>query len=561
MRAFRNFFLLFCLTTLLFALPSSGADWRSLDQPIGTLVVVETAATVNARLGGNPPFETTTDVTTITTGVPQYFVRFYNPTDPVNPSGPLGSWIMRAAAVRGLTPTEVRDLFALPSMPTNMTMILVPPGYNVYTGIAGPIAGWGAGGGLQSKLIGPPWVPEGNFFNRQAVMDYVLSYRLLAPDGNAGRIAAYLDGRIPAAYTDLELVYLNLDMLYTRDNSSRFRNALDQIGPGRYDLLAKNGLYAAVLFIDAVDSRISSLFSGKPSGLPVFNQFAGHALPMETEKQDNLEKRVWVRALGGSQRAGDLGFNSSSGGVFGGSERQVSRDAIAGFSIGFLHSSLDWTTEPGGGAGTDYANIGIYTAWMPDDLFLQGGIGGGFARSDVSRRIAFSNIDRTAFSEPKGWDANGRVRIGYRLPIAALDVVPTAGMDFYYQYRESFIETGADSLNLRVSAIRSRTLRHQLGVDFSKDLAIGSGMRIAPRLQIGWGREHYLDDRGVTSGLDNQSGEFTVYGDSETADIYRTGAGVSLLAGKRFSLSTQYTLEYRDDRKDHMLYAGLDYRF
>jgi len=558
----RNRVLLFCLTALLFASPAGGVDWRTLEQPIGSLVVVETAATVNARLGGNPPFETTTDVTTIMTSVPQYFVRFFNPTDPVNPSGPLGSWIMRAATVRGLTPTQVRDVFALPSMPTNMTMILVPSGHTMYTGIAGPIAGWGAGGGLQSKLIGPPWVPAANFFNQQAVMDSILSYRLLAPNGNAGNIAAYLDGRIPAAYTDLELVYLNLDMLYTQDTASRLRSALDQIGPAGYDLLARNGLYSSVLFNDAVDSRVSSLFSRRnSSGMPVISQFAGHALHEDMGGQDKAVKRMWVRALGGSQRAGDLGFNSSSGGVYGGSEGQFSEDWIAGFSMGFLHSSLDWTTEPGGGARTDYANLGIYTAWMPGDLLLQGGISGGVAESDVSRRIVFSNIDRTAFSEPEGWDANARMRLGYRLPFSALDVVPVAGIDFYYQRREGFTENGAGSLNLRVAGTTNRTLRHQLGVELSKELRIGNGLRISPSLQAGWGREHYLDDRGVTAGLETQTGEFTVYGDSETAAFYRTGAGISLSAGRRFSLFTNYTLEYREDRKDQMLYAGLDYRF
>jgi hypothetical protein len=124
MRVLRTWSRLLCLLTFLLAPPVWSEDWRNLAQPIGSLLIVEPAATVNTRLGGNPPFETITDVTTINTTVPLYFVRFYNPTDTANPSSAVGSWIMRAAAVRGLTPAQVRDIFALPSMPTHMTMVL-----------------------------------------------------------------------------------------------------------------------------------------------------------------------------------------------------------------------------------------------------------------------------------------------------------------------------------------------------------------------------------------------------------------------------------------------------
>jgi len=241
---------------------ANGEDWRNLVQPIGTLVIVETAATVNTRLGGNPPFDTATDVTTITTGTPQYFVRFYNPSDGTYPSNAVGSWLMRAATVRGLTPAQVRDVFALPALPTHMTMVLVPSGYKMYTGIAAPIAGWGGGGAQQSKLIGPPWVDSDNFFNRQPVMDTVLSYRILAPGGNAGRIATYLDIRIPAAYSDLEKVYLSLDLLYSAAGASGFRDALEQIGPTRYDHLAANVFYTGLRFNQAVDDHLFALFYG-----------------------------------------------------------------------------------------------------------------------------------------------------------------------------------------------------------------------------------------------------------------------------------------------------------
>jgi len=113
------------LFVLVFCLPARAEDWRNLVQPVGSLLAVETANTVNVRLGlANPPFDLATDVTTIQSTTPLYFVRFYNPTAPINPSGAVGSWVMRSAEVRGLTLAQVRDKFALPALPNSMAMVL-----------------------------------------------------------------------------------------------------------------------------------------------------------------------------------------------------------------------------------------------------------------------------------------------------------------------------------------------------------------------------------------------------------------------------------------------------
>lgn len=550
--------LLFTLLSVLVT-PARGEDWRNLVQPLGTLVSVQTAATVNALLGGKPPFDTATDVTTINTSRPQYFVRFYNPTDPAYPSNAIGSWIMRAGAVRGLTPAQVRDLFALPAMPTHMVIVLAPSGSNMYTGIAGPIAGWGAGSGQQSKLIGPPWVPSGNFLNQQPIMANILSYRLLAPGDNPGRIAAYLDGRIPAPYSDLETAYLNLDLLYTGAQANQFRSALDQIGPARYDHLTLSALSAGVLFNDAIDQRVDLLFLGSPPGMG--SRTPGRSpLPAEADPNGGQGNRVWGQAVGGLQRAAGLGFNAASGGIVAGADRQIGDRTLAGVSLGVLRSSLDWT-GPGGSATLDRAALGGYAAWMPRDFLVQLGLTAGVSQGDASRRIEFSTLTRSAASQLFGWDLNSRLRLGYRLPLEALEVVPTAGIDYFYHRRNSFTEVGADSLDLCVAAADNHTLRSRVGVTLSKVVAAGNAGTLAPSLQIGWAREVYLDERALTARLSGQPDDFTVYGKGTTADILTLGAGVTYASGPGFSVSLHYGLEYRQGLTQQTLAAAVEYRF
>lgn len=544
------------LLALTFAPAAWAEDWHNLVQPIGTVLSVETASTVNTRLGGNPPFDLATDVTTVKTSAPLYFVRFYNPTAAQNPSGAIGSWVIRSATVRGLTLAQVRDVFALPSMPTSMTMVLVPSGYNLYTGIAAPISGWGAGGAQQSKLIGPPWVPANNFLNQQAIGDCILCYRILAPNGNTGRVATYLDGRIPAAYSDLENVYTSLDLLYYGPLSAQFRDALDQVGPARYASQTADALRTSVLYNEMIDQRVATVFSEKKqssSRPPV-------AGPMTLQQESNGQHPVWVRAAGGVLRAGDLGFNAQSSGIFAGSDTQVSDTSMVGFSAGFVHSNLDWTGA-GGSVQTDYTKAGVYAAWLPGDWFAQVGVNAGVSRGDASRRMAFSILSRTATSAPSGWEGNARLRVGFRMPFAGVDVTPNASLDYFYQRWDAFTESGADSLNLRVQPVKNRTLRSHVGVNVSWDTPLQNTRVMTPVLQLGWAHERPLDDRAITAGLNGQPGYFTVYDDTKATDSLTAGVSANLVSGKNFSLLARYGLEYRRDFTDQTLSAGLNYRF
>ena len=98
------------------------------------------------------PFPANQGVPEIMPTQPMYFVRLYNPASSINQ---VGGWIMRAADVRGLTPEQLRDRFALPAVPTMITYVLVPPNVAalVDRAMPGPIAGWGHGGAQQFYLM------------------------------------------------------------------------------------------------------------------------------------------------------------------------------------------------------------------------------------------------------------------------------------------------------------------------------------------------------------------------------------------------------------------------
>ena len=63
-----------------------------------------------------------------------------------------GQWVMRREDVRGLTPKEIKNKFALPDEPTYICEVQLAKGTRLHKGVANSVEGWGNGGGVQYDL-------------------------------------------------------------------------------------------------------------------------------------------------------------------------------------------------------------------------------------------------------------------------------------------------------------------------------------------------------------------------------------------------------------------------
>jgi chromosome segregation ATPase len=77
----------------------------------------------------------------------------------------VGPWLMRRQDIEGLTPAQIKDKFALPSMPKYVSDVRGLENMAARVGVAGPINGFGSGGGVQIELL--ERVNEGNFINKR----------------------------------------------------------------------------------------------------------------------------------------------------------------------------------------------------------------------------------------------------------------------------------------------------------------------------------------------------------------------------------------------------------
>lgn len=445
-----------------------------------------------------------------------YFVRFYTGNDP------LGPWVMLADQVRGLTPQQIQNLFALPAVPTMICIVVVPANVvPLWTGIAGPIAQYNAtGGGQQSFIMSRlqqyrynlpndyrtntdytevenenwPYLPAANYLHGQPVGAQALLYQPTVGGGNAGRVATYLDQFNPPPYSDIANVYTLLDYLnYVGYGPGPLRAAMQQISPERYDALPILGLRADLLFGDALMQRDQAL----RLGLGVINAKSGAAWPeafgqlaqlvsvssfgeslliSPAMSQSSVSQQgigVWARGVGefGNQGgSSDLtGFSYSTGGVVGGVDWQPRRDVILGFGAAYLGTSFNWD-QSGGNGNISYAKFGLYGSYFTPRWFVDGVFSGGVNWAGATRNILIVSdsslmpmVDRQATSSQTGHDLAFQWRSGVNFSLWNWCLTPMAGLAYFYLNQDPFTESGADSLNLSVQANEAQTLRSTLG--------------------------------------------------------------------------------------------------
>lgn len=97
-----------------------------------------------------PPYKTGTWVTELVLTEDTTFSRVYDG----KVSGKYGGWLMKSSDIEGFTPGQIKDLFALPSLPAYQVDVIVKAGTHLHSGLTNRNAGWGNGGGIQFDLMG-----------------------------------------------------------------------------------------------------------------------------------------------------------------------------------------------------------------------------------------------------------------------------------------------------------------------------------------------------------------------------------------------------------------------
>jgi len=122
----------------------------------GSVPSITTGADANAYICSVPPtasFVPTAPAAMVVTSAPTQYVRVYCPE--CSPASfPNRSFMADPSTIRGLTPAQIKDLLALPSTPTMITIVTVPSGSCVLVAQGAAIPGFGSGGTAQAYAAG-----------------------------------------------------------------------------------------------------------------------------------------------------------------------------------------------------------------------------------------------------------------------------------------------------------------------------------------------------------------------------------------------------------------------
>lgn len=496
---------------------------------------------------------------------PQHFVRMLGtPTSSSN-----GVWIMRSEYVRGKTPAQIRDIFALPDQPIAIVNVEMPASpdpitgknYVLWTGIAAPVRNkdpkydWGDGGGVQNRLVADvpkPFVTvPTNYFpdymftrpdtriHRQPIGEIALSYRPLAGNGNAGGVAAYLDTFIPQAYSDLENVYHSLDYLnYVDFGPDPLQDALNQISPERYGAISflnfRNALLFGYTLLDANPHRRGRRLGLNPS-----------------EPGDDSKKKskinLWIQGMGEfdskTNESAYNKFNTKTGGIFACVDIEARPHFFCGIGAAGTWNDISWRGLPGKAHGEN-VKVGFYASYYPTSFFIDGAICAGADWNSVSRNINFYDINRQASGHPDGEDVEIHLQAGKTF----FDTVaPVLRCSYLFNWQNHFKESGAQSLNLHVKGFNTHTLRTYLGIDVNPVFDINESVRVIPLMSVAWINDVSLNKRIIRAQIDGPEGSFSARGMNKEGSYGTWGVGGNVLFKNNWALSTRYDVEVRGD--------------
>lgn len=571
---------------------ASGQGIDPLRQPHGVPIaglpghpIIATGIDANGYLGIPPPtepFDNTQPAGVVRTTEPiEYYVRLYTPPT----SLPNRSWIMRASTVRGLTPDQLRDRFALPFLPTYITNVLVPSGTCLLSGIAGPIMGnfaanppaiptpgpWGHGGAQQTNIIGADsspnctatsFLPPGDYINRRPIGANALWYAPVAGGGNPGAVGAYLDRLpAPAEYSDLYNVYNTLDVL-NDGTPTTLRPALGELAGENHAAASAIALAGADRFARTLTDHASAMLHDQlPAGSAVSMYSAAPALGAAPTRSPS---GWWIAGGGLFGRVGgnadQSGYRVTGGQAVAGYDRRISADWLVGAAFGFDQS--DFKVD---GAGNSN-NLGTIRAgaYGAGDL--------GWATLAVSALVSWDHYSmsrslptfgRGASATYDGWSAGLAASVSRVFAVGAFRIEPLLGLDLVELWRPAFSEFGAGALSLQAERESATKLATRLGASVSAPLPVGSGAVLHPYVRAFWAHDFLDTQTTLTASFAGATapGSFTVLSATPGRDLALVGAGVKLALSSLSDVAISYDGELGRNTAIHMVSAGATLRW
>jgi outer membrane autotransporter protein len=255
--------------------------------------------------------------------------------------------------------------------------------------------------------------------------------------------------------------------------------------------------------------------------------------------------QVWVSGMGGKQTvdasssAGTPGLSQTVAVGTVGVDRQISRDALVGFSIGASDSnfSVPDRITSGGSRGVQF---GAYAMSRSGSFYLKAALAYGSYDNYTQRTIAGVGPAQNARGDFDSQQFAGRIEVGHRIQAYGGALTPFASVEFLKLWQNAYSEInssgGSSTLGLSFPEQSSTSLPASLGVQFDSRFALSNGTAVTPFARIAWVHE-FNPNRSITAAFNVAPGvNFITSGARMNSDFARFDVGARADVARGLSL-------------------------
>ncbi|MFH1411604.1 MAG: autotransporter outer membrane beta-barrel domain-containing protein [Candidatus Omnitrophota bacterium] len=375
------------------------------------------------------------------------------------------------------------------------------------------------------------------------------TYEDLASGGNASAAGSALETNLADNPTGDMLDVLNIiDVL----SASEIETAMDTVSPDISAGAMDGSLEALNQSLGTVTAHLSSARSGN-TGVSTGDGIEGFE-----------EKDIWIKGFGNfsdqGTRSGIQGYESYTYGTTLGFDVLAAENVTLGISGGYAYTEVDPKKATLNNTDIDSYQGTLYGSFDGGPYYIDTVFAFAWNGYEGSRKIDLGDTSRTAKSDYDGQQYSGYVGGGYTFEEEGFEITPIASLQYTRLHIGDYTETGAGSLNLKISDQDYDVLESGLGLKIAYPIKEKS-MTIIPEIHSSWYYDFIGDKAQTTSKFTGGGASFETNGADPAQHSFDVGAQLTLLTQKNISLILNYDLELKEDFSAHSGAVTVKYDF
>ena len=265
---------------------------------------------------------------------------------------------------------------------------------------------------------------------------------------------------------------------------------------------------------------------------------------------------LWAKVLAGNsqqrRRGGVDGYEADLVGLAIGTDRAISERLRLGMAFSHTRGDINST---GGSQGDDtdlesWQGL-AYGTYAKKAGFVDAALALGYTRYDSVRAIDIGAVQRRATADYDGYQAGLRLLGGHERRLNnRLTLTPQAEAEYHFVHRNSYTESGAGALNLRVEGRDHHAVTTGLGAALRAEVE-HNGVMVIPQARALWRHDWGTRRSKTVASFATESGRFSTRTRAPGADALHLGVGLNIVSERGWSVSACYDGELRSGQRSH----------